>query len=833
MAAVLVAAALVATSCTGGDATGSSPEPPAPELTTAPPSTEPVPMADVLGNSLPVQDFLIHLDMATGSGAELTSFYDDVLTEAGAGAGDTQELVGGFRFAPVESLRASVVDVDGVELPSLSVDYALLDPGPERLDAVSAELDDAVATLEPGAQKQWRAFLDSSADDGGSELLVEIVTADMSERRVHVGPGDLAALDLTFVSSLSPGDAVTSTYLFGQTLPGDPRLEAGLSAHELFAYRWDQGLISMLGGPDGAGAVVDPDVTLVEGSTIRRQEVKGFIALAAYLEGFNEGTQAVDDLLAREATGPVEPDDVVSILPGDIAITASQLRTVVATGTALKRCAEVAAELAERNQPTGDRAVLTTVAEQGLEGLTDDPATTSPDPTASSTPEGTGSEPLSCSPPPDPGELPRLPTGVASGDAHIATIDGASSANQAVGEFLLFDNGTAEIQMRTARWGDGEILQVSFPSAFAARLGDHSVSIHPDGEMWVDGELVELERGEAIVIGDAEVMRWPDGVAVVWSDGTLAEFRLFETRGMVMVTPSSAPAIGLLGNNDADPDNDFFTRSGEQLDRDVETDFERFYGTYVASWRITDDESHFHYGEGESTATFTLAGFPEARASVDDLPDDVRARAETHCRSVGISRDDILEDCVFDVGATGDPTFATEAFIAQRALPEPADAAATDDRPESADGEPVNELTIGDLTIELGPEPSTQMPNGPTTAWTCRSDEGIFSASGRLFESLLVSYEYAIEYIAPDNSRGLPERFILSVERSGESFAWIQTNAEFFADSVREASMDESSLFVEGELHVNDPPVQGRGPGVALPDDARLDAFTINASCAE
>ena len=92
--------------------------------------------------------------------------------------------------------------------------------------------------------------------------------------------------------------------------------------------------------------------------------------------------------------------------------------------------------------------MLTTIADEGLEGLADDPTGTSP--SDASTPEGSGGEPMSCSPPPATGQLPKLPTGVAYGDVHVTTIDGAHSGNMAVGEFLLFDNGTAEIQMRTS-----------------------------------------------------------------------------------------------------------------------------------------------------------------------------------------------------------------------------------------------------------------------------------------------------------------------------------------------------------------------------------------------
>lgn len=69
--------------------------------------------------------------------------------------------------------------------------------------------------------------------------------------------------------------------------------------------------------------------------------------------------------------------------------------------------------------------------------------------------------------------------------------------------------------------------------------------------------------------------------------------------------------------------------------------------------------------------------------------------------------------------------------------------------------------------------------------------------------------------------------------REDNSHGWIEANAEIFADSVYRVSMDENSLIVEGELYLNDPPVDGRFLGGALPDDVPLQSFTLITTCTE
>jgi len=79
------------------------------------------------------------------------------------------------------------------------------------------------------------------------------------------------------------------------------------------------------------------------------------------------------------------------------------------------------------------------------------------------------------------------------------------------------------------------------------------------------------------------------------------------------------------------------------------------------SWRITDEESLFDYGDGESTETFTDLDYPSERVTVDDLDPDIRTRAEAVCAAAGLSEPAAVEDCVFDYGITGSTAFIESA----------------------------------------------------------------------------------------------------------------------------------------------------------------------------
>ena len=67
--------------------------------------------------------------------------------------------------------------------------------------------------------------------------------------------------------------------------------------------------------------------------------------------------------------------------------------------------------------------------------------------------------------------------------------------------------------------------------------------------------------------------------------------------------------VGLLGNANGNDLDDLVTRGGAPVTF-PDTPFAELYGTYVNSWRISNAESMFDYGPGETTATFTDLTLP-------------------------------------------------------------------------------------------------------------------------------------------------------------------------------------------------------------------------------
>jgi hypothetical protein len=84
----------------------------------------------------------------------------------------------------------------------------------------------------------------------------------------------------------------------------------------------------------------------------------------------------------------------------------------------------------------------------------------------------------------------------------------------------------------------------------------------------------------------------------------------------------------------------------------------KLYSQFGASWRIRQAESLFDYQPGESTATFMKLAIPSAEATVASLSPSALAMAHSICAAAGVRTEPILNDCLIDVGMTGDPSYA-------------------------------------------------------------------------------------------------------------------------------------------------------------------------------
>jgi hypothetical protein len=247
--------------------------------------------------------------------------------------------------------------------------------------------------------------------------------------------------------------------------------------------------------------------------------------------------------------------------------------------------------------------------------------------------------------PDPPPPAPKTPScrncGKTFNDPHIITFDAALHGLQTVGEFWLVRSEGLDIQMRTAPLASN----VTTISAVALDIGGHTLHVDRDA-VFVDGEQIEggdvftLDIGDVTATGRGGIVTVTDGVEWVEIDATRSAMA-------VLVAPPDAP-VGLLGDADANPQNDVVGPNGEMpVGEPDSAEWQRSLGDL---WRITQDESLFQYEAGESTETFTDRSQP---AGLPDIDPSERLRAELVCSVAGVTDPVLLEMCVLDVAVLG------------------------------------------------------------------------------------------------------------------------------------------------------------------------------------
>ena len=256
---------------------------------------------------------------------------------------------------------------------------------------------------------------------------------------------------------------------------------------------------------------------------------------------------------------------------------------------------------------------------------------------------------------------PQLPGGRITGDPHIETRDGTRFSTQLAGEFFGRTSPDGhDYQLRTIPMPGR--TDVSLVSAVAIDTGDHRVTVssHPAVEVRIDGKLqkrpedfaqIDLDDGSTAGVwapgSRGDLSQRPFTVAVLWPD--LSDVHLFVSPvyGITITTawPAGSAALGLLGDENADPADDLTTRTGSlTLDSQI----------FAESWRIEPTESLFDYAATGGNESYTLLWFPQTSATL--IP-SVQTEARQSCSAAGITDESALDACVFDVAVTGDPGF--------------------------------------------------------------------------------------------------------------------------------------------------------------------------------
>ncbi|MEA5452782.1 VWD domain-containing protein [Leptolyngbya sp. CCNP1308] len=322
-------------------------------------------------------------------------------------------------------------------------------------------------------------------------------------------------------------------------------------------------------------------------------------------------------------------------------------------------------------------------AELGIDPV-ENPCEEEPEPTAEgpSTPWG--------------GEGDRA-SGTSYGDPHIITYDGYRYSFQTIGEFWLTAAPDGHFQVQ-ARQGQIPSRPLSMNTAVAVGVGGHRLAIYaqdsPDGSspLWLDGNPFALAEGPTTLPGGGLVLRVGNRYQITWPTGETLQVSQTTMGGAAFLAlspevPRRAGAYqGLLGNVNRNPNDDLQIRGGAvippqdvyapvarlvqglipapvPLNQVQNAFFQQLYRQFGDSWRVASGESLFDYAPGQSTETFTRRDFPSQFPSLLGVAPAQIQDATRLCQAAGVN-EWMIEGCVFDVAATGQPGFVEAAVNA-------------------------------------------------------------------------------------------------------------------------------------------------------------------------
>lgn len=293
-----------------------------------------------------------------------------------------------------------------------------------------------------------------------------------------------------------------------------------------------------------------------------------------------------------------------------------------------------------------------------------------------------------------------LRKGSSYGDPHLVSFDNFRYSFQTVGEFILAKSVGGDFEVQT-RQGPIPGRDVSLNIGAAMQVEGDRVAFYskffPDSDtstpLRVNGKPTRISRRPlSLPNGGTIYKQGGSNYLVKWPSGEEVAIRFIQMSGSdyMNVTPyvlSSPPGqfTGLLGNLNNDPSDDLRTRNGTPLlshssygqVRDIvtrivpipgaiplsqieNTFFNQLYKNFGNSWRISQSESLFDYASDQTTETFTDRSFPRRYKTMDMLSPQQIQQAEQTCLEAGVEPD-LLEGCIFDVGFTGDRSFAQAA----------------------------------------------------------------------------------------------------------------------------------------------------------------------------
>jgi hypothetical protein len=200
---------------------------------------------------------------------------------------------------------------------------------------------------------------------------------------------------------------------------------------------------------------------------------------------------------------------------------------------------------------------------------------------------------------------------------------------------------------------DNGQLTISHGAKHEAVTVDRSSTVNLAG-----GVTLSAAAAGPVFVGSSYSVHWPDGSELYVDESGFWGLR-------VSFSPSdkakAAKPRGLFGTFNGDPADDLTRPDGRVVPVDSPDDVIR--SQFGDAWRISQSDSLFRYGPGQSTDTFTNPAFPAPRPPFSPAVTD---QARQVCTSAGVTGDAILAACVFDVSVTGNPALAKTAAQVSR-----------------------------------------------------------------------------------------------------------------------------------------------------------------------
>ncbi|MGA7830766.1 MAG: Ig-like domain repeat protein [Terracidiphilus sp.] len=292
------------------------------------------------------------------------------------------------------------------------------------------------------------------------------------------------------------------------------------------------------------------------------------------------------------------------------------------------------------------------------------------------------------------------------GDPHITTTDGTLYNFQGAGEFVsLRDSDGAEVQTRqkpvsTTFIGsdayDGLTTCVSLNTAVAARVGDHRVTWEPNLsgipdpsglQLRIDGALTSLGPQGVLLgaggrvapqAGGALEVDFPDGKTLLvtpeWWPSQSEWYLNVDLSRLGLVSGDGAANGGGIAGALADGSWLPALPGGASvgaMPATLPARYDVLYKKFADAWRVNDKDTLFDYAQGTSTGSFTDRDWPPEQPPCvvpgsKPLEPGSEALAQAACRQV--TDQHRRANCVFDVLATGDITFAKSYVATQRIL---------------------------------------------------------------------------------------------------------------------------------------------------------------------